>query len=217
LLIVTVLLLYGRGLKESRVLTPVFYLIIFIGTIVLYGNLSAPLFTVVVGGFIVLYFAGLRAFLPIYHTEWVRLMRPGLTFSCFLLAVMAWRGPELVDYWFWTSQLFRLALVTVVLLTVFFHLSILASVLKAAKMNSITRLFAFGMPLGTALLIIGLVLGLYGDVAGAGLIKINHELVMLPPETVVGFNPDAPFILFFAGVMLLILGGIGYFIQKIAR
>ena len=160
LLIATFLLLYGRGLKESSILTPVFYLFIFIGTIALYGNLSAPLFTGVLGGFIVLYFAGLRAFLPIYHTEWVRLMRPGLTFSCFLLVVMAWRGPELVDYWFWTSQLFRLALVTVILLTLFFHLSILASVLKAAKLDGITRLFAFSMPLGTALLVIGLVLGL---------------------------------------------------------
>jgi len=217
LLIITLLLLYGRGLKESSIITPVFYLLIFGGTIALYGNLSAPLFTGVVGGFLVLYFAGLRAFLPIYHTEWSRLMRPGLTFSCFLLAVMAWRGPELVDYWFWTSQLFRLALVTVILLTMFFHLSILASVLKAAKMDGITRLFAFGMPLGTALLVIGLVLGLYGDAAGGGLLQINHELVILPPETVASFNPDAPFVLFFAGVMLLILGGIGYFIQKIAR
>jgi hypothetical protein len=217
LLIFTLLLLYGRGLKESRITTPVFYLIIFTGTIALYGNLAAPLFTGALAGFIVLYFVGLRSFLPIYHTEWVRLMRPGLTFSCFLLAVMAWRGPELVDYWFWTSQLFRLALVAVILLTVFFHLSILANVLKAAKMDGITRIFAFGMPLGTALLVTGLVLGLYGDVAGAGLMRINHELVILPPETVAGFNPDAPFVLFFAGVMLLILGGIGYFIQKIAR
>ncbi|MFT6000345.1 MAG: hypothetical protein ACI81P_002806 [Neolewinella sp.] len=217
LLIFTLLLLYGRGLRESRILTPVFYLIIFTGTTALYGSLSAPLFTGAVVGFIVLYFAGLRLFLPIYHTEWVRLMRPGLTFSCFLLAVMAWRGPELVDYWFWTSQLFRLALVTVILLTLFFHLSILTHVLKAAKMDGITRIFAFGMPLGTALFVFGLALGLYGDVAGAGLIQINHELVMLPPETVANFNPDVPFVLFFAGIMLLILGGIGYFIQKIAR
>jgi len=34
---------------------------------------------------------------------------------------------------------------------------------------------------------------------------------------VAAVNPDAPFAFFFAGVMLLIIAGIGYFIQKIAR
>lgn len=217
LLIITLLLYYGRALKESRPLTPVYYLLIFAGTTALYGSLSAPLFTTVVMGFLVLYFLGLRLFLPIYHTEWSRTLRPGLTFCCFLLAVMAWRGPELVDFWFWTSPLFRLVLVAVSLLTFVFHFSILSAVLKAAQMDGITRLFAFGMPLGVALLVPGLFLGFYGKQAGDALQTINHELVIFPPETVAGFNPDAPFVLFFAGVILLILAGIGYFIQKIAR
>lgn len=217
LLITTLLMYYGRALKENRLLTPVFYLGIFAGTTALFGSLSAPLFTGVIIGFLVLYFGGLRLFLPIYHTEWSRMLRPGLTFCCFLLAVMAWRGPELVDYWFWTSPLFRLVLVAVSLLTFYFHFSILSTVLKAAKMDGITRLFAFGMPLGLALLVPGLFLGFYGTAAGDAMQKINHELVIFPPETVAGFNQDAPFVLFFAGVMLLILAGIGYFIQKIAR
>ncbi len=217
LLIVTLLLRFGRGLRETALLTPLLYFGIFVGTAALYGSLSAPLYTASVAGILLLYFGGLRLFLPIYHTEWSRLMAPGLTLCVFLLAVMTWRGPELVDFWFWNSPLFRLALVTVVLLTVFFHLSILSTVLKAAKMDLVTRLFAFGMPLGVATMVPGVFLGLYGKEAGAALQRLNFELTWLPPETVAGFDPDAPFVLFFAGVMLLILGGIGYFIQKIAR
>ncbi len=217
LLILTGLLYFGRALKENRLLTPFLYLGIFVGTAGLYGSLSAPLFTGVVAGSLILYFGGLRLFLPIYHTEWSRMMRPGLTFCAFLLAVMSWRGPELVDYWFWTSPLFRLALVAVILLTLFFHLSILAGALKAAKMDGTTRLFAISMPLGVTTLVVGLFLGFYGQEAGSALVQLNYELVTLPPKTVAGFNPDAPFVLFFAGVMLLILGGIGYFVQKIAR
>lgn len=217
LLIVTLLLRFGRGLRETALLTPVLYFGIFVGTAALYGSLSSPLYTALIAGILLLYFGGLRLFLPIYHTEWSRLMAPGLTLCVFLLAVMAWRGPELVDFWFWTSPLFRLALVTVILLTVFFHLSIASNVLKAAKMDLVTRLFAYGMPLGVATLVPGLFLGLYGKEAGDALQRLNFELTWLPPETVAGFNPEAPFVLFFAGVMLLILAGIGYFIQKIAR
>lgn len=217
LLIVTLLLRFGRGLRETSQLTPVLYLVIFAGTAALYGSLNAPLWIALVVGVLVLYFGGLRLFLPIYHTEWTRTMRPGLTLCVFLLAVMAWRGPELIDYWFWTSPLFRLGLVTVVLLTLYFHLSIISTVLTAANMDSITRLFAYGMPLGVATLVPGLFLGLYGKEAGDALQRLNYELTWLPPETVAGFNPDAPFVVFFAGVMLLILAGIGYFIQKIAR
>lgn len=217
LLILTLLLLFGNGLKETSLLTPVLYLLIFGGTTALYGSLSAWLFTATVMAVLILYFGSLRLFFPIYHTEWTRTMRPGLTCCIFLLATMAWRGPELVDFWFWTSQLFRLGLVMVILLTAYFHLSIVTSVLKAAKMDTVTRVFAYGMPLGVAILIPGLVLGLYGSEAGTALRDLNYELVLFPPETVISFNPDAPFALFFAGVMLLIIGGIGYFIQKIAR
>jgi hypothetical protein len=217
LLVITLLLLFGKGLRETSWLTPALYLLIFAATAALFGSLSAWLFTATITVTILLYFGGLRLFLPIYHTEWTRTMRPGLTFCLFLLATMAWRGPELVDYWFWTSQLFRLGLVAVILLTLFFHLSIVASVLKAARMSTITQVFAFGMPLGVAVLIPGLVLGLYGRKAGTAIRDLNYELVLFPPETVAAFNPDAPFALFFAGVMLLIIGGIGYFIQKIAR
>lgn len=217
LLIVTLLLRFGRGLRETALLTPVLYLGIFVGTAALYGSLSAPLFTAVVAGILILYFGSIRLFLPIYHTEWTRLMGPGLTLCVFLLAVMAWRGPELIDFWFWTSPLFRLGLVIVVLLTLFFHLSIVSTVLTAAKMDLVTRLFAYGMPLGIAILVPGIFLGLYGAEAGDAVKELNFEMTWLPPETVAGFNPDAPFVLFFAGVMLLILAGIGYFIQKIAR
>lgn len=217
LLILTLLLLFGKGLKETNWWTPLWYLLIFGGTTVLYGSLSAWLFTATVMGTLLLYFLGLRLFLPIYHTEWTRLMRPGLTFCLFLLATMAWRGPELVDYWFWTSPAYRLGLVTTLLLTLFFHFSILRSVLITAKLDTLTQVFAFGMPLGVAILIPGLMLGLYGSEAGDALRQLNYELVLLPPATVAGFNGEAPFVLSFAGVALMILAGIGYFIQKIAN
>jgi hypothetical protein len=217
LLIITLLLLFGNGLKETSLLSPVLYLGIFSGTAALFGGLSAPLFTLTVGGALLIYFGSLRLFLPIYHTEWMRLMRPGLTFCIFLLATMAWRGPELVDYWFWTSPLFRLGLVTVSLLTIFFHFSILMSALASAKMDTLTQVFALGMPLGFTLLVAGLFLGFFGKEAGAALERLNYELVIFPPETVAGFNPEAPFFLSLVGVLLLVLAGIGYFIQKIAR
>lgn len=217
LLIITLLLLFGNALKETSLLAPGLYLGVFTGTAFLFGSLSSPLFTVTVAISLVLYFGALRLFLPIYHTEWMRLLRPGLNLCIFLLATMAWRGPELVDYWFWTSPLFRLGLVTVVLLTIFFHFSILMSALSSANMNTITQVFALGMPLGFALLVAGLFLGFYGKEAGAALETLNYELVLLPPETVAGFNPEAPFFLSLIGVLLLVMAGIGYFIQKIAR
>jgi len=217
LLVVTLLLLFGNALKETSLLAPLLYLGIFTGTAVLYGSISAPLFTVTVAVSLVLYFGALRLFLPIYHTEWMRLLRPGLNLCIFLLATMAWRGPELVDYWFWTSPLFRLGLVTVCLFTVFFHFSILMSALTSAKMDTITQVFALGMPLGFTLLFAGLFLGFYGKEAGAALETLNYELVFFPPETVAAFNPEAPFFLSLIGVLLLVLAGIGYFIQKIAR
>ncbi len=130
---------------------------------------------------------------------------------------MSLRGPELVDFWFWTSPLFRLALVLVFLLTIFFHLSILVKVLETAKMDSLARLFAFGMPLGVATLTLGIFLGYYGPVGGAAMQQLNYELVTLAPQTVAGFDPDAPFILAFAGIILLVFSGIGYYVQRIAR
>jgi hypothetical protein len=217
LLIISALLLFGRGFKESNWLTPVFYFGIMAGTAALFGNLSSPLFTVLAAGLGLLYFGSLRLFLPIYHTEWSRLMRPGLTPLLFLLGAMALRGPELVDFWFWTSSLFRLALISVCLMAVYFHFSILATILKAAKMDGIDRLFSFGIPFGITVLVPGLFLGLYGKASGDALRQLNLELIVLPPETIEGFNPNAPFVLFFAGVMLLILSGIGHYIQKIAK
>ncbi|MEM9261687.1 MAG: hypothetical protein AAGA62_18750, partial [Bacteroidota bacterium] len=123
LLIITGLLLFGRAFRESSWFTPVLHFGIILGTAALYGSLSSPFFTGLIAGSWLLYFGSLRLFLPIYHTEWSRLMRPLLSLCLFLLAAMAWRGPEVVDYWFWTSPLFRLALVTVLLFTVFFHFS----------------------------------------------------------------------------------------------
>jgi len=217
LLIVTVLLLWGKAFKESYWLTPLLFFGVTLGTIALYGSLDAPFYTLVVAGAYVVYFAGLRLFLPVFHTEWCRMMRPFLTLQIFLLAVMAFRGPELVDYWFWTSPLFRLAFTFVSLLTFFFHLAIVFNVLGKGLMGTAARYFGYGMPLGFVLIVLGLVLGFYGPAAGSSLLEVNFELVTLPQEIVAGINPEAPFLLTGAGILLSIVSGIGYFIQRIAR
>lgn len=217
LLIITLLLRFGNGLKENGRSTPLLCGLIVAGTAALYGGLAAPFATGLLVGITVLYFGGIRLFLPIYHSEWSRIIRPVLTLCVFLLAVMSWRGQELVDYWFWTSPLFRFFLVVVVLLMLFFHLSILSRVLSKANIDSAARIFAYGMPLGITALVAGLTVGLYGSETGAGLQRLNYELLPLDPDLVAGFSDSAPFTLFFAGVALLILGGIGYFIQRIAR
>lgn len=217
LLAITVLLIWGKALKESSWLTPILYLGITLGTTALFGGLSSPLFTGTLAGSYVLYFAGLRLFLPVFNTEWCRMMRPFLTLQLFLLAIMAFRGPELVDYWFWTSPLFRLGLVLVLLLTILFHFSIVASVLKKGELGTIARYFAYGMPLGFMLSILGLFLGYYGGESGLSIRELNYELVLFTPKTVAGFNPEAPFLLTGAGILLGVISGIGYSIQRIAR
>ncbi len=217
LLVISGLLLWGKALKEGAHLTPVLYFIITLGTTALLGSLSSPLFTALLAGGWLVYFVSLRLSLPIYATEWCRMMRPLLTLQFFLLATIAFRGPELVEYWFWTSPAYRMGLTFVTLLTVFFHLSIVSTVLQKAEMDRYAQLFGFGIPLGITLGIIGLVLGFYGSEAGAGLGQINYELNLLPPQTVGDLNPDAPFLLTGAGIILAIISGIGYFVQRIAR
>lgn len=217
LLIVSGLLLWGKALKEGALLTPLLYFGITLGTAGLLGSLSAPLFTALFAGGWLTYFVALRLSLPIYATEWCRMMRPLLTLQFFLLATISLRGPELVEYWFWTSPAYRMGLTFVLLLALFFHLSIVSTVLKKAEMDTYAQVFGFGIPLGVTLGLLGLVLGFYGSEAGAGLGQINFELNLLPPQTVAGFNPESPFLLTGAGILLAIISGIGYFVQRIAR
>ena len=59
-------------------------------------------------------------------------------------------------------------------------------------------------------------MGFYGPEAGDSLREINFELVTLPQETVAAINPESPFLLSGAGILLSVVGGIGYFVQRIA-
>ena len=217
LLIGTGLLLWGKALRENYRLTPLLYFLIHLGTVALYGSLDAPLYTIVLAGGYLAYFGAIRLFLPVFATEWARMMRPFLTLQLFLLATMAFRGPELVDYWFWTSPLYRLGLTLVTLLSFYFHLSIVFRILGKGNMGTAARYFAYGMPLGFVFVLLGLVLGFYGPEAGASVREINFELVTLPPEIAAAINPEAPFLLTGAGILLGIVSGIGYFAQRIAR
>ncbi len=211
------LLLYGGGLKEHSWLTPLLYWLLTTAAAALFGGLSAPVFTAGCAILFATYYGTIRVSVPIYHAEWSRLMRPGLNWLLFLLAAMAIRGHELVDFWFWTSPLFRLLGITVLLFTVLFHLSILTKVLQSAELDPASRVFAYGVPLGATALMAGLLLLLYGDAENNALVAMNRELVLLPPETVAGFDPNAPVVLAIAGALLLITGAIGYLIRRISR
>lgn len=218
LLIVIALLLRGKWLREQHWWTPLLYTVFIAATAGLYSFFIAPLFLLIVVGSFVIYAGTIRLILPLYTYEWAKALRPFLTLVIFLLFMMSWRGPEYIDYLFWTSQLYRLGLVAVLLLTLFFHLSVLDRNLKNAELDLTSRITGYAMPLGLLIIFIGLVLGFYAaDQAGGALFALNQELLIFSPSIVRGFDPEAPFILFFAGVGLLIIGGIGYFIQRIAK
>lgn len=217
LLAASLICLYAGFLRETNKLTPLLYLLFTAATAALYGHLDSYLFISLVTGAWIIYYVGLRLCLPIYHAEWSRLIRPSLTPVIFLLAVMAFRGPDLPDVWFWTSPLFRLALTFTLLLAAYFHFTILFRVLRSAKLRSVARWFAVGIPLGLTLLTLGLFLGLYAPAAGPPLAVINYELVLLPPEWAAGWDPDAPLVVALGGFLVLIASGIGYFVQRIAH
>ena len=217
LLLASLLLLWGGWLKETYWTTPPLYFLISLSTAALYAHLDAPLFLSLYAGSWMIYYVGLRLALPIYHSEWSRLIRPSLTPHLFLLATIAWRGPDLVDLWFWTSPLYRLGLTFVVLLAAYFHFSMLIRVLAGAKMKRVARYFAVGIPLGMTLLAVGLFLGLYTPGGGTALSLLNYELVLLPAVFVDHISPDAPLVLALGGFLVLIACGIGYFVQRIAH
>lgn len=217
LALIALLLLFGGGLKENYWSTPLLYWGLTVATAALYGGLSAPLFTAGCALLFAVYYGMIRVSVPIYHAEWSRLMRPGLTWLLFLLGTMALRGHELLDFWFWTSPLYRLLGLTVLLFSALFHLSILTKVLRAAELDVTSRVFAYGVPLGATALAGGLLLLLYGDATNNALVALNRELVLLPPQTVAGFDPNAPVVFAIAGVLLLITGAIGYLIRRISR
>ena len=215
---ILVLLLHFSGLNnEEKWWTPLFYLLLTVGTAALFGGMTAPVFTAICAAAFVLYYGAIRLSLPFYHAEWCRMMRPGLTWCVFLLLSMSLRGHELVDFWFWTSPLYRLLLLTVFFFSLFFHFTIITRVMKNAKMDAYSRVFAYGMPLGLTVLSLGLFLGLYGPIERPALTILNEELLVFPPSIVNGVDPNGPFVLFFAGVALLITAAIGYFIRRIAH
>ena len=216
LLLLIGLLLLGRGLREEKVTTPFVLAAIVVATAATFGAFLAPLFTLATALAISLYAGSLRLFLPIYTTEISRLMRPFLTPCMVLLVVIAWRGPELVDYLFWTSAWFRFLLCFVWLLAHFFHFAVLDRILRRMEYSLVSRIFAYALPLGVTWLGVGLLLGAYGEAAGAGLGVLNRELMLVPQAMLEALNPEAPFALFFAGATLLILGGIGHYVQRIA-
>ncbi|MEM7573369.1 MAG: hypothetical protein AAF433_10735 [Bacteroidota bacterium] len=216
-LIAALLVLWSKRLKEFHLLTPIFYLAVATAALWTYGALSAPLFLTVALLGILAYAFSIRMMLPLYRTEWVRSLRPLLTFWLVLLGAIAFRGPEWVDYQFWTSDWFRLILIATAVFSLFFHWAIFSKAMANAKLDSTARIFAYAMPLGSTATAIGLFLGFWGQGEQHALVQLNRELLLLPPQWLGELNPNLPFWLLFAGVSLLIIGGIGYLIQRIAR
>ena len=216
-LIAALLILWSKRLKEYHLITPVFYFAVAGVAVWTYGAMSAPLFLMVALLGMLAYAFSIRLMLPLYRTEWVRSLRPLMTFWLFLLGAIAWRGPEWVDYQFWTSDWFRLIMLTTALFSLYFHWEIFSRALANAKLDATTRVFAYAMPLGSTAVVMGLALGFWGQGDQHALIQINRELLILPPQWMETMDPNLPFWLLFAGIALLIIGGIGYLIQGIAR
>ena len=173
LLLASLLLLYGGMLDERHWLAALLYAAVTILTAYFYGRLISPVWTGFVALCFVVYYGAIGLCLPLYRAEWIRTLRPSLTPALFLLGVMALRGPGLVDYWFWTSPLFRLLLLTVLLFAAFFHLAILTKVMRTAGLDRNSRILAYGMPLGIVATVAGLALGFYGSGPVNGLTAIN--------------------------------------------
>lgn len=216
-LIAALLVLWSKRLKEYHLLTPIFYLAVATAALWTYGALSALLFLAVALLGVLTYAISIRLILPLYRTEWVRSLRPLLTFWLVLLGAIAWRGPEWVDYQFWTSDWFRLILIATAVFSLFFHWAIFSKAMANAKLDATARIFAYIMPLGSTATAIGLFLGFWGQGEQHALVQLNRELLLLPPQWLEELNPNLPFWLLFAGISLLIIGGIGYLIQRIAR
>ncbi len=216
LLGLTILLLVGNWLRPQYWWTPLFYLGLVVATAAVYTSFSAPFFTALVGLAFMVYALGLRLSLPIYTYEWVKALRPFLTFLLFLLAMMSVRGAEWIDYLFWSSPLYRLTFISMLGLSLFFHWSLLAQQLRNAKLDVYGQVLGYGMPLGFTVLLLGLLLGFFRQGGDNALMILNRELLFFSPELVASFPIQQVFVLFFAGVVLLIGGGIGYFIQRIA-
>ena len=216
-LIAALLVLWSKRLKEYHLITPVFYFAVAGVAVWTYGAMSAPLFLTVALLGMLAYAFSIRLMLPLYRTEWVRSLRPLMTFWLFLLGAIAWRGPEWVDYQFWTSDWFRLIMLTTALFSLYFHWEIFSRALANAKLDATTRVFAYAMPLGSTAVAMGLLLGFWGQGDQHALVQINRELLILPPQWMETMDPNLPFWLLFAGIALLIIGGIGYLIQGIAR
>lgn len=216
-LALTILLLFGNYLRPQYWWTPLYYLLLVVATAAIYTAFAAPLFTGLLGGAFLIYALGLRISLPIYPYEWVKTLRPFLTFLFFMLGMMAIRGPEWVDYLFWTSPLYRLAYISMLGLALFFHWSLLEQQLANARLDIYGRVLGYCVPLGFTTMALGLVLG-FSSYGGENSLQIlNRELLFFSPEIAATFPINQVFVLFFAGVVLLIGGGIGYSIQRIAR
>lgn len=211
------LLLQSNFLRPRYWWTPVVYILALSLTVCLYTSFTALAFPILLVGSFVIYGLSLRLILPIYTLELNKALRPLITLLLFYLFFMAWRGPEWIDYLFWTSPLYRLALISVSLLTLFFHWSILDSILKRADLDLTSRITGYAMPLGLLSIFVGLFTTFHQSKQAGALAALNLDLLLFSPEVTAGFNPSGPFVLFFAGVALLIIGGIGYFIQRIAK
>lgn len=218
LLGLTILLFFGGWLKEQYWWTPIYYLAAVSTTAALYTGFAAPLFVLLVAGGFLVYALALRFTLPIYTYEWTKSLRPFLTLVFFLLAMMSVRGPEWIDYLFWTSDLYRLTWLSVLLLSLFFHWVLLDKALDNAELSDVSvKISGYAMPLGILAIFIGLAFGFYFVSEENALVVLNRELLLFSPEVADTFSVKGFFVLFFAGVTLLILGGIGYFIQRIAK
>lgn len=214
--IISVLALWSGRLKETSLFTPVFYALVVGLTLWTYGSMSAPFWCLAAGLSYVAYAVGLW-FLPVYRTQWVRSLRPLLTIFLVVLAAIAWRGPDGLDRLLLEEGVGRFLVLSIASFGLFLHWDHLARAMRQAKVSVSGQVMGYIAALGSSWLILGLIVGFWQMDKYNGLSMLNLELQIAPEAWGLLADPDWAFGLFFVGFGMVIIGSIGYFIQRIAR
>ncbi|MEM8583645.1 MAG: hypothetical protein AAGF87_05220 [Bacteroidota bacterium] len=214
--VISVLMLWSGRLKEFHLATPVFYAAVVGLTIWVYGAMAAPFWFAALGTSYMVYAIGLW-FLPMYRTEWVRSLRPLLTIFLVILAAVAWRGPDGLDRILLEGGLWRFIVLGIAGFGLFLHWDHLARAMRQAKVSTTGRIMGYMAALGGSWLALGLIVGFWQSGSYHGLALLNLELQIVPEQWALQADPNWAFGLFFVGFGMVIIGSIGYFIQRIAR
>lgn len=214
--IISTLTLWSGRLRETNLFTPVFYAIVVGLTLWTYGSMSAPYWCLIAGLTYLTYAFGIWL-LPLYRTQWVRSLRPLLTIFLVVMAAIAWRGPDGLDRVLLEGGFWRFLVLSIASFGLFLHWDHLARAMRQAKVSVTGQVMGYMSALGGCWMILGLMVGFWQTDTYNGLSRLNLELQIVPESWALQADPNLAFGLFFVGFGMVIIGAIGYFIQRIAR